>query len=268
MADKKAEAQVAYNPFEIQTDVRDVNIIPFPVEARFKEYQAGMAPDPWHIAKCVEVKYRQFVKEKPVLKEGVVLAKGQKPTVTDVTDAFIGHCIDFKFSSPDDLYSFTHTMWEQDPTKDDWQKRLQWDTEFLAHLWGGMFRYNTFEQYFSTAAQRAANNDEPVTNFEQRFRVIEKIFNTANNGQPVFLDGSGKPILYRIKLVLWENDVRFPRFDNFIEPYSENVVSRLTVKGDDNFEFVKKAKTAKGATTKAPAAGAGAAPGGWPADLG
>jgi len=128
--------------------------------------------------------------------------------------------LDFKFSDAENVRKFTHR--EFIPKQDDkFTKKIEQFSKRVKHI---IEAYMPYPQAGIGA----------FTSIEGFFEGVAKFFNTGKAGTPIFKD-ENKFILVHIKLTFFNNNLGFPLFPNFIDPYKAGKETVLYIdlrKGD------------------------------------
>ena len=221
------------------------SFVPFNIDGTYQRYLAKEVSSPFSVGKLVSVEHLTTVKKEAVLLDGVALEKGVKPTPEQVTPSSIQQTLVFKFESLDGVESHVETLWDLDAKDQKYEVKEKMISQKFGQLFEAYMGANTAKDYLTTAL--IFGKEKP--SWAAYFGGIARIFNTAKEGTPIFLE-EGAPIPVRLKLVRNRGNTKNPNgitlpLGNFIERIVKGAKSSvLSLNADDEFHIIEKPKAA------------------------
>lgn len=221
------------------------SFVPFNINGTYERYLAKEISSPFSVGKLVSVEHVTSVKKEAVLLDGVTLEKGIKPTPEQVTPSSVQQTLVFKFESLDGVESHIETLWDLDPKDAKYDNKEKMISQKYGQVFEAYMGANTAKDYLSVAQILA--KEKP--SWAAYFAGIARIFNTAKEGGPIFLE-EGAPIPVRLKLVRNRGNTKNPNsitlpLGNFIEKIVKGAKSSvLSLNADDEFHIIEKPKAA------------------------
>jgi hypothetical protein len=225
----------------ITTDTRTQSIVEFPV-----------SKEQWkHPAVLKDVQFGKAPKRQAKLLDGVTLGPGEDPTVDQVRPEDINISLKFVLTSPDDFYTHIETMYAPKPgSKSD--TRVEIMNGQIAHLFEAFAGQGSAPKYLSTDSIAKVLDVEAIETYEQYFKGIAAVFNTAKEGGPVYKEGD-KFITGFIKLVRRgrtnsPNVLQFPTgnfFEILRDPAQKSILQQ---RAKDVFDMIQETPKAEGPT--------------------
>lgn len=221
--------------------------IPFAIDEHYRNYLAGKEKSPFVGGYLTDVTVKPMVEKEYKLLPDIKLEADAKPTPEQVTKESIRYILNFTFIGKDGIQEYTEQVWDlkdNDPKYDNKNRMLN---QRIAHLFEAYMGANTAAEQLSI--EKVLGKKEAT--FENYFKGIANIFNTAKDGTPVFLS-EGNKIPVRIKLTRNRsnskdpNEIKMP-LGNVVERIIQGATSStLVLDGNCEFHIIEKPKATSG----------------------